>query len=245
MAPVRPITTKIPVASRIDDLRTASGTARAHHFPVAHGVPRASLIYGHGGSAGVAAPDLATLAAGLPPAGIEVVLVEQPWFVEERPKPDSKPVLDSVWTEAVAQLRRGGIGLRRLAVGGHGVGARVACRTAAITQPEAVLCTAFPLWHPRKADTERSAELASAAAVAPVTVVQGTEDRFGSPAEIAGLAAQRGARVLTVALPFVDHSFFLSSAATITDSEARMVLVGVAQRSVLRGPGNTGPLLTR
>jgi predicted alpha/beta-hydrolase family hydrolase len=193
----------------------------------------------------VDAPDLATLAAQLPAAGIEVVLIEQPWWLEQRPKPDPKPTLDAAWTEAVLQLRRAGTGLRRLAVGGHGVGARVACRTAPSTNPEAVLCTAFPLWHPRKADVERADELATAAALAPVTVVQGTVDRFGSPAEIAACAAEHGARVLTVAMPFIDHGFALTGDATITDSEARMILVEVARRAVLREAGNTGPLLAR
>lgn len=242
---MRPIITKLPAPTRVEDLSTSAGPVRAHHFAVPHGVPRASLIYGHGGAAGVESPDLATLAAGLPSAGIEVVLVEQPWHVQGREKPDAKGVLDAVWVEAVSQLRRGGVGLRRLVVGGHGTGARVACRSVAATGPQAVLCTAFPLWHAKKAEVERSGELAAAAHLVPVTVVQGTADRFGGPAEIATLAAAHGVRVLTVALPFVDHAFTLDDRATITDSEARLILVEVARRAVLREPGNTGPLLAR
>lgn len=236
------ITRKVPTPTKVEMIDTAQGPGRAHIFAVPHGVPRASLVLGHS-STGIHSPDLATLADGLPPFGIEVVLVEQPWLVAGREKSPQLSLQEEAWVESVADLRRGGIGLRRLAVGGRGVGARVACRTAQQTQPAAILCLAFPL-SPRRSEEDRAEELATAAAVAPVTVVQGTQDKLGGPADIAVAVAEHGQRVLTVGIPFLDHRFALPARASITDYEARLVLIESARRTVLRG-GNTGPLLAR
>ena len=165
--------------------------------------------------------------------------------VDAKPAAPSKSLLDEAWVEIVADLRRGGVGLRRLAVGGRGSGARVACRTAARTKPDCVFCTAFPLDPSRQGNKDRGEEIAAAAAVVPVTIIQGTADRFGGPPEVAASVAQHGQRVLTVGIPFLDHTFNLAEKATITDSEARLILVEAARRAVLRGAGNTGPLLAR
>ncbi len=240
-----PITRKMPTPTRVADITTSHGLGRAHLFAVPRGVPRASIILGHGAGAGIESPGLAALAAGLPQYGIEVVLVEQPWKVSGNPVAPATSVLDTAWIEIVADLRRSGIGLRRLAVGGRSGGARVACRTAAQIKPASILLLAYPLYPPRQTDADRAGELAAAAALAPVTVVQGTEDKYGGPADVALAVAEHGQRVLAVGIPFLDHSFHLKAKATITDSEARMVLVESARRSVLRSAGNTGPLLAR
>lgn len=240
-----PIMTKPAEPSRIDDIATSHGKARAYIFSVRHGVPRASLVLGHGAGAGIAAADLQTLADGLPRFGIEVVLAEQPWRVAGKPVAPHKNVLDGAWAETVAALRRGGVGLRRLAVGGRSAGARVACRTVEQTKPAAVLCLAFPMLPVRGDGPDRGGELAHAAGYAPTTVIQGTEDRYGGPPEVAMAVAEHGQRVLAVAVPFADHVFDLRASATITDSEARLILVEAARRAVLRTKGNTGPLLER
>ncbi len=239
-----PITRNHPQPSRTEDLNTSHGPARAHYFTVPHGVPRASLILGHGAGRGIDSPDLSTLAAELPGHGIEVILAEQPWKVAGRPVAAAKSVLDESWLQIVAGLRRAGAGLRRLALGGRSAGARVACRTAEATKPDALVCLAFPLL-PRKSGADRSDELAAGAAQAPTVVIQGTADEFGGPPEIAERVAAHGQRVLAVGIPFVDHSFHLTSGATLTDVEARLVLVECARRAVLRTSGNSGPLLAR
>lgn len=236
------IARKSPTPTRVNDVDTTVGRGRCHIFAVPSGVPRASLLLGHS-STGIASPDLITLAAGLPPFGIEVVLVEQPWSLAGEGAAPPITQLDQAWLEMVADLRRGGVGLRRLAVGGRGVGARVACRTARQVSPSSILVLAFPLFG-RHADEDRAAELAAAAEVVPVTVVQGTEDKLGGPADIAVAVSEHGQRVLTVGIPFLDHNFALPARATITDSEARLVLLESARHSVLRD-GNTGPLLAR
>jgi len=239
------MTRKTPAPTRVDDIPTSHGPARAHIFAVPRGVPRASLILGHGAGAGVASPDLSTLAAALPERGIEVVLAEQPWKVAGKPVAAPAAQLDAAWVQIVAALRRSGVGLRRLALGGRSTGARVACRTAGLTKPAAVVCLAYPLIRPKHPERDRAGELAAAAAVAPATVIQGTEDRYGGPADVAVRVAAHGQRVLAVAVPAADHSFHLSSHAALTDWETRAIVVESAQRAVLRPAGNSGPLLER
>lgn len=234
-----------PTPERIVDIPTQEGPARAHHFPALRGSPRASLVLGHGAGGGVQSSDLNCLAKALPESGVEVVLVEAPWRVAGRPVAGAKATLDRSWVESVAALRRGGIGLRRLVVGGRSTGARVACRTLSKTKADAVLCLAFPLHKPGSTDTTRAEEIATAAAQAPVVVIQGAKDRYGKPTEVACAVTEYGQRALTVSVPFVDHSFDLAKRATITRTEARLIISVASLHAIVARRGNVGPLLAR
>jgi predicted alpha/beta-hydrolase family hydrolase len=69
-----------------------------------------------------------------------------------------------------------------LVVGGRSLGARVACRTAAVTRAVAVLCLAFPLEPPRRVGKPPLSRLDELEAVTvPTLVVQGKRDPFGMP----------------------------------------------------------------
>jgi predicted alpha/beta-hydrolase family hydrolase len=69
-----------------------------------------------------------------------------------------------------------------MVVGGRSAGARVACRTAAAAGATAVLCLAFPLHPPGKADDPTKSRLGELEAVrVPALVVQGERDPFGMP----------------------------------------------------------------
>jgi len=66
-----------------------------------------------------------------------------------------------------------------LLTGGRSAGARVACRTAADTRSNAVLCLAFPLHAPGRPEKSRLQELDAVSV--PTLVVQGESDPFGTP----------------------------------------------------------------
>jgi hypothetical protein len=69
-----------------------------------------------------------------------------------------------------------------LIVGGRSAGARVACRTAGEVGAAAVLCLAFPLHPPGRADDPSKSRVSELDAVrVPVLVVQGKSDPFGMP----------------------------------------------------------------
>ena len=160
------------------ELDTPHGAARIHLDPAAE--PRAALVLGHGARGGVGAPDLVAATAGALAEAVTVALVEQPYRVAGRRSPAPAAQLDAAWISVVEQLRAGALSGLPLLTGGRSSGARVACRTAAATGAAGVLCLAFPLRPPGRADApSRLPELD--AVTVPLLVVQGDRDPFGIP----------------------------------------------------------------
>lgn len=235
----------MPDAERIEDIDTTVGVARAHFFSVRRGVPRATLVLGHGAGGGIEAWDLQCLAIALPRFGVDTVLVEQPWRVAGKKVADGQARVDAAFREVVTDLKRSGEALRRLIVGGRSTGARIACRTAGEIGVDGVLCLAFPLHRPGRATPDRSQELVDATKLSPVTVIQGQRDTFGTPVEVASAVAAHNARALVVSVPWADHSFRIPKRATVTQDEVGLVITESARRALLTRPGNVGPLLGR
>jgi predicted alpha/beta-hydrolase family hydrolase len=140
-------------------------------------------VLGHGAGGGVTARDLGAATAGAHAERVSVALVEQPYRVAGRRSPAPAPQLDAAWVAVLARLRQRELAGLPLVVGGRSSGARVACRTAAATGAIGVVCLAFPLQPPRRAEAPPAASrLGELEAVAvPVLVVQGSNDRFGIP----------------------------------------------------------------
>lgn len=165
-------------------------------------------MLGHGAGGGIEAPDLLAAAEGANQAGLTVALVEQPYRVAGRRNQPSARLLDAAWFEVVGELRRRALRELRLIVGGRSAGARVACRTAGELQAAAVLCLAFPVHPPGRADDPTKSRLHELDSVrVPVLVVQGERDPFGIPPDAPGRTVVR--------VPG-DHS--LRSAAPVRDA---------------------------
>ena len=198
------------------DVATPTGTARLHVASVARA--RALVVLGHGAGRGVDTTDLQSLASALPPLGVSVVLVDQPWVVAGRRIAVAPAALDQAWPPAVAAARVAAQASRRtpVVVGGRSAGARVACRTAAAVGADAVLLLAYPVVPPA---ARASAEKESAArelrrdelqaplrAGLPLVAAQGTRDAFGGPGELrAALGRLRGSVVEVVPVDAADH----------------------------------------
>jgi uncharacterized protein len=169
-------------ARPILDLETAFGRARVHLHPVKQ--PRAVLVLGHGAGGGIAAPDLVAATRGAHAVGLSVALVEQPYRVAGRRSPAPPRQLDAAWSQTLGQLRERTFGELPIVAGGRSSGARVACRTAGEVSAVAVLCLAFPLHPPGRADDPAKSRLPELEALAlPTLVVQGDRDPFGMPPE--------------------------------------------------------------
>ena len=162
-------------------MESPSGKARIYLHAVDQ--PRAGLVLGHGAGGGVDAPDLVAVREVALAERVSVALVEQPYRVAGRRSPASAGQLDAAWLAVVSRLRQRELRGLRLFVGGRSLGARVACRTAGVTNAVAVVCLAFPLQPPqRSGSAPRPSRLAELDGVAvPTLVVQGTRDRFGIP----------------------------------------------------------------
>jgi uncharacterized protein len=158
------------------DVETPHGPARVHLDRVTRAW--AGLVLGHGAGGGVGARDLVAAAAAAKAAGLTVALVEQPYRVAGRRSPAPAPQLDAAWVAVVDRLKTKELRGLPLIVGGRSSGARVACRTAGVTEAVGVLCLAFPLRPPGR-DASRLDELE--AVEVPTLVVQGSGDPFGMP----------------------------------------------------------------
>ncbi len=163
------------------EVQTPHGPARVHLHPAAS--PRAALVLGHGAGGGVSAPDLVAVTGAARAEGVSVALVEQPYRVAGRRSPAPARQLDAAWTAVAHDLVAGELRGLPLLAGGRSSGARVACRTAAATGAIAVLCLAFPMQPPpRRGGTPTPSRLPELDAVTvPTLVIQGQNDRFGTP----------------------------------------------------------------
>jgi uncharacterized protein len=170
---------------------TPHGPARVHlqAAPDAHG----ALALGHGAGGGVSAPDLVAATRSALELDWAVALVEQPYRVAGRRSSPPPAQLDGAWTSVVERLTSEELAGLPLVTGGRSAGARVACRTAAASGAAGVLCLAFPVHPPGRADDPAKSRQPELDAVKlPVLVVQGTHDPFGMP------KARRGRRVVKV-----------------------------------------------
>jgi predicted alpha/beta-hydrolase family hydrolase len=176
---------------------TPVGRARLDWFP-SDGTARATAVLGHGNATGVEASDLQGLARELPPLGITVVLVTQPYRVEGDPRVADEPSLDRAWAAVWPRVRGHG---PRLIAGGRSAGSQVACRTAGRLGADAVLALAYPLLGPGS-----PAELLATGR--PTLVVQGGRDPFGRPDQFPPLPPD----MELAAIPSAGHLFNAASA---------------------------------
>lgn len=178
-------------------LDTPEGQARAHVYAGApQGVNGGSVILGHGAGPSITTVDLVSAREALVDAGWTVAIVEQPWLVAGKKIASRPPVLDSAWLPIMRELRAGALtGLHGpVVVGGRSAGARVACRTAATVEADGVLALSFPLHPPGKPGSSRGEELLLPATQGlPTWVIQGENDPFGTPEEVAAYLDEHGA----------------------------------------------------
>ncbi|GAA2456472.1 alpha/beta family hydrolase [Streptomyces mauvecolor] len=192
-------------------IETGAGEARITW----HTAKKARLVLAvsHGAGGGIEARDLQALAGALPPLGVSVALVEQPWRVAGKKVAPAPKTLDTGWRDLWPAVVKKGL---PVVAGGRSAGARVACRTAAELGAAGALALSFPLHPPGKPEKSRAPELLGAGV--PTLVVQGGNDPFGKPAEF-----PEGAYGL-VEVPFGDHGFAVPKRASLTQQEALDVI---------------------
>lgn len=144
-------------------------------------------MLGHGAGGGVQTPDLLAAAEAASDVRMSVALVEQPYRVAGRRNQPPAKQLDAAWLAVIRSLRATDLRQLPLVVGGRSAGARVAARTAEDANAAAVLCLAFPVHPPGRAEDPTKSRLPELEAVrVPVLVVQGERDPFGIPPEAPG-----------------------------------------------------------
>jgi uncharacterized protein len=191
---------------------------------VVHRAPRgrfATLVLSHGAGNGVAARDLAALAADLPRQGITVATFEQPWRVAGRRIATAPPTLDVGLTAAVGLLRPAA----PFVLGGRSAGARSAARCAARLGAAGCLALAFPLHPPGRPESSRLGELESAGV--PTLVVQGERDPMGRPEEFPETTD-------LAVVPAADHGFKVPARGPLSQADALALVVEATLEWIVR-----------
>jgi predicted alpha/beta-hydrolase family hydrolase len=191
-----------------DDLNVPladGGTTTATHYAAAQ-PGGALLLLAHGAGAGHRHPFMIGMARALATRGVDVVTFNFPYTEQKRRAPDRAPVLEACFRAAAAALDRGPLRGRALVIGGKSMGGRMATHLAAQgMQPLAgVVALGYPLHPPGKPEQARVAHLP--AIVAPVLIVQGERDAFGTPAELRPALATMSAAVTLHVVSGGDHS---------------------------------------
>ena len=149
---------------------------------------------------------MTSVASGLAARGIEVVTFDFLYMHDRRRVPDRAPVLEECFRRVIDTVRPGAATSRRLFIGGKSMGGRMATHLAAqrLAGLGGVVALGYPLHPPGKPDQPRTAHLPSIAA--PVLIVQGEHDAFGTPAELQPVVASIHASVTLHVVSGGDHS---------------------------------------
>jgi predicted alpha/beta-hydrolase family hydrolase len=136
----------------------------------------AVVVLGHGTATGVEAPDLQAVAHALPPVGIAVALVTQPYRLALRrnsvgQRASDEPSLDAAWRAVWRHVALPGV---PVVAGGRSAGSQVACRTAKELGADGVVALSYPLLGPGSPGELLATGL-------PMLVVQGGLDPYGRP----------------------------------------------------------------
>ena len=175
----------------------------------------ALLVLAHGAGAGERHPFMVAFGRGLAARGIDVVTFNFPYMEQKRRVPDKAPVLEARFREVIDAACQGERSGRRLFIGGKSMGGRMATHLAACPEQSrgaqgtieglnGVIALGYPLHPPGKPDQPRTAHLP--AITAPVLIIQGEHDVFGTPSELEPVIATMRAAVTLHVVAGGDHS---------------------------------------
>ncbi len=175
----------------------------------AAGSPAALLVLAHGAGAGQQHPFMTSVAKGFAGRGIDVVTFDFPYMRLRKKVPDRAPVLEQAFSEVIAVARKWSAA-SRVFIGGKSMGGRMATHLGAarVEGLSGIVVFGYPLHPPGKPDQLRVAHLPSI--VAPVLIVQGERDTFGTPAELKPALDSMTAPVELHIVPGGDHSLTVS-----------------------------------
>ena len=167
----------------------------------------ALLVLAHGAGAGHDHPFMVSTATGLVTRGIDVVTFNFPYMQLGRRVPDKAPVLEDAFRSIIEAVRlNNAFAANRLFIGGKSMGGRIATHLAAagLERLAGVVAFGYPLHPPGKPAQLRISHLPSV--TAPILIVQGERDPFGTPTELAPIIETMRAPVTLHVVAGGDHS---------------------------------------
>ena len=200
-------------------------------YPAADDPLGAALILGHGAGAGQRSTFMVAFAQALSALGLDIVTFNFLYTEQGRKIPDRAPALEACYRAVIKaacfEVERA---RRRLFIGGKSMGGRIATQVAA-GAPELVLgglvLLGYPL-HPPGRPTERRDKHLPAIG-RPMLFVQGSRDAFGTPEELAHIAATLRPTPTVHVVADGDHSFKLRR----KDPAAQAAVYDDVQRTIV------------
>jgi predicted alpha/beta-hydrolase family hydrolase len=167
------------------------------------------LVLGHGAGAGQQHPFMTAVARGLAARHVDVVTFDFPYMRERRKVPDRAPVLEKAFRDVVDAARQWSRATG-LFIGGKSMGGRIATHLGAshLDGLSGIVVFGYPLHPPGRPNQLRVEHLP--AITAPVLIVQGERDAFGTPQELKPAIASMTASVDLHLVQRGDHSLSVS-----------------------------------
>ena len=189
----------------------SNGSVTSRHFPAPGAPGRAVLILAHGAGADQRHRFMTGAAAALASRGVDVVTFNFLYTEQRHRSPDRAPLLEQTWT-AVVDAVAARVPDARLVVGGKSMGGRIASQVLAArpdspawSRVSGLVLLGYPLHPPGRPEQPRTSHLP--AITAPILLVQGTRDAFGTRDEIEPIFSALPTRVDFEYVEGGDHSF--------------------------------------
>jgi uncharacterized protein len=167
-----------------------------------------TLLLGPGAGTDQTSAFMVRFATALATRGIDVVTFNFSYMEQKRRIPDRNDKLEACYRGVIAAVRqRKNFGQQPLAIGGKSMGGRIASQVAAagVGDLAGLVLLGYPLHPPGKPDQLRVKHLP--AIKAPILIVQGARDAFGTPDELRPILAGIKARTTLHVVDGADHSF--------------------------------------
>ncbi len=153
-----------------------------------------TVVLAHGAGVPMDAPFMQVFAEGIAKGGHRAARFEFPYMQRQRAKdkrfpPNNAAVLIERYLAVVGALGGGS----RLVIGGKSLGGRIATLIANQVGAKGVVCLGYPFHPPDKPEKLRIEYLQNIAA--PTLILQGAEDPFGTPDEVAGYGLPENVKI--------------------------------------------------
>jgi len=192
----------------------------AQVYQLESGRASSMLVLAHGAGAGQFSSFIVRFARGLAKRGIPVVTFNFPYMERGKKVPDRAPKLENAYRAIIGAV------FERFApvslfIGGKSLGGRIASHLAAAEDEWAgriagLVCLGYPL-HAPGSPVLRDAHLPHIRA--PVLIVQGERDAFGSPEEIRKAIRSMSTRVQLLPIDGGDHSLSVPKGGPVPQEE--------------------------
>lgn len=181
-----------------------------------------TVILGHGAGANQLHPFMRLFASGLAERGFDAMTFNFVYMEQGRRVPDPKAKLESCYRAVIAVANQHKkLKGNRLAIGGKSMGGRIASQVAATEESAekiaGLVLLGYPLHPPGRPEQLRDAHLPQIHA--PMLIVQGSRDAFGTPEELRAVIKRLQLPATLHAIEGGDHSLKVSKSSGVPQQQ--------------------------